>query len=86
MGGRGELRVIVGAASAASSVTFAGSGPGIPTEIRDKIFMPFFTTKSRGTGLGLPTANRLIEAQRGTISIECPLSGGTSVTVALPLQ
>lgn len=86
MGGRGELRVIVGAASTASSVTFADTGPGIPLEIRGKIFAPFFTTKARGTGLGLPTAKRLIEAQRGTISIECPSSGGTSVTVALPLH
>ncbi|HEY1304262.1 MAG TPA: PAS domain S-box protein [Vicinamibacterales bacterium] len=86
MGGRGELRVIVEAVSAASSVTFADSGPGIPIDIRDKIFAPFFTTKVRGTGLGLPTAKRLVEAQRGTISIDCPSSGGTSVTVVLPLQ
>ena len=42
--------------------------------------------KARGTGLGLPTAKRLNEAQRGTISINCPPTGGTTVTVHLPMQ
>ena len=60
------------------------AGPGIPPEIRDKIFTPFFTTKSRGSGLGLPTAKRLIEAHNGQITIDCPPAGGTTVTVRLP--
>ena len=84
MGGTGELRVVLAASLNASSVTFADRGPGIPEEIRAKIFVPFFTTKVRGTGLGLPTSKRLIEAQRGTISIHCPPVGGTTVTVQLP--
>ena len=47
--------------------------------IREKIFTPFFTTKSRGTGLGLPTAKRLIEAHAGTrCAIDCPPAGGTT--------
>jgi two-component system sensor kinase FixL len=84
MGGAGELRVVLAASNGTCSVTFADQGPGIPAEIREKIFAPFFTTKVRGTGLGLPTAKRLVEAQRGSISIECPPTGGTSVTVQLP--
>ena len=84
MGGTGELRVVLAASVNACSVTFADRGPGIPEDIRAKIFVPFFTTKARGTGLGLPTAKRLIEAQRGTISIQCPPVGGTTVTVQLP--
>jgi signal transduction histidine kinase len=52
--------------------------------VREKIFTPFFTTKSRGTGLGLPTAKRLIEAHRGTIDVRCPAEGGTTVIVQLP--
>ena len=84
MGGTGELRVVLAASSNASSVTFADRGPGIPEDIREKIFVPFFTTKARGTGLGLPTAKRLIEAQRGTLSIHCPPAGGTTVIVQLP--
>jgi two-component system sensor kinase FixL len=86
MGGSGELRVLLETSSTGGSVAFTDRGPGIPSDIRDKIFAPFFTTKVRGTGLGLPTAKRLVEAQRGTISIHCPPVGGTIVTVQLPKQ
>jgi signal transduction histidine kinase len=54
--------------------------------VREKFFTPFFTTKARGSGLGLPTAKRLIEAHHGIISIACPPSGGTAVTIQLPAQ
>ena len=59
-------------------------GPGIPAEILDRIFTPFFTTKARGTGLGLPTAKRLIEAHRGSITLTSPPGLGTIVTIQLP--
>jgi len=85
MRGRGEIRVSLRADGAFCSVAFTDQGPGIPTDIREKIFTPFFTTKSRGTGLGLPTARRLIEAHHGTIVVDCPSHGGTTVTVSLPL-
>ena len=55
-------------------------------DVREKIFTPFFTTKARGSGLGLPTAKRLVEAHHGSISIDCPPGGGTTVTVHLPAQ
>jgi len=84
-GDRGEIRVSIESNDAFCRVAFVDDGPGIPLEIREKIFTPFFTTKSRGTGLGLPTAKRLVEAHRGTISVECPVGGGTTVTVLLPL-
>jgi signal transduction histidine kinase len=85
MRGQGRIRVQISASDAAGSVRFADEGPGIPSDIREKIFVPFFTTKSRGTGLGLPTAKRLIEAHRGTIRIDCPEEGGTIVTIELPV-
>jgi signal transduction histidine kinase len=66
-------------------ITFIDTGPGIPAELREKIVSPFFTTKSRGSGLGLPTAKRLIEAHKGQIAIECPPTGGTAVIVQLPM-
>jgi signal transduction histidine kinase len=65
-------------------IAFADDGLGIPSDIREKIFTPFFTTKARGSGLGLPTAKRLIEAHCGNITIQCPTTGGTIVTVELP--
>jgi hypothetical protein len=53
---------------------------------RERIFTPFFTTTSRGTGLGLPTAKRIVEAHTGRIDIDCPPGGGTTVTVQLPVS
>jgi two-component system sensor kinase FixL len=85
MQGQGVIRVSVSAADGMCRVAFQDGGPGIPRDILDKIFSPFFTTKSRGTGLGLPTAKRLVEAHAGTIAIDCPPGGGTTVVVQLPL-
>lgn len=86
MQGHGHIRVAVTAGDIMCRIAFIDNGPGIPLEIREKIFMPFFTTKMRGTGLGLPTVKRLIEAHHGRIAIECPSGGGTQVTIQLPAQ
>lgn len=82
--GSGTIRVQVGSIGAMCRVTVTDSGPGVPPEVREKLFTPFFTTKARGTGLGLSTAKRFVEAQRGTIAIDCPPEGGTSVSIELP--
>jgi nitrogen-specific signal transduction histidine kinase len=64
---------------------FESSRPnGIPADVLERIFTPFFTTKARGSGLGLSTVRRLIEPHHGTIGIACPSAGGTVVTVQLP--
>lgn len=85
MHGRGTIQVEISLTGTVCEIRFTDAGPGIPTDIRDRIFVPFFTTKSRGTGLGLPTAKRLIEAHHGEISIDCPVGGGTVVLIQLPL-
>jgi two-component system, NtrC family, sensor histidine kinase PilS len=85
MHGKGRIRVAVEAVDSTCQIAFIDAGPGIPPEVRDKIFTPFFTTKSRGSGLGLPTAKRLVEALHGRIAIDCPPAGGTTVVVRLPL-
>jgi PAS domain S-box-containing protein len=64
MKGRGTIRVSLATMADTCQIAFADEGPGIPSEVREKIFTPFFTTKSRGSGLGLPTAKRLVEAHR----------------------
>jgi two-component system sensor kinase FixL len=84
MQGQGKVRVSVCAIDGACQISFADSGPGIPADIRDKIFTAFFTTKTRGSGLGLATAKRLVEAHHGNIRIDCPAAGGTTVTIELP--
>ena len=86
MQGEGTIHVRVSAADHACRIAVSDHGPGIPVDVRDKIFTPFFTTKRRGTGLGLPTAKRFIEAHDGHITVDCPPSGGTTVTVQLPLS
>lgn len=84
MQGRGLMRVSVTSVDAICQIAFSDRGPGIPPEIREKIFTPFFTTKSRGSGLGLSTSRRLIEAHSGRIDVVCPPGGGTTVIVQLP--
>lgn len=86
MHARGAIQVSVTSADGVCAVSVHDAGPGVPPELRQKVFTPFFTTKVRGTGLGLPTAKRLVEAQRGTIRIDCPPDGGTTVTIELPLD
>ena len=61
-------------------------GPGIPDEVREKIFAPFFTTKSSGTGLGLPIVKRLMEVQGGEVSLRARDGGGTVAEIVLPVH
>jgi signal transduction histidine kinase len=53
----GTIRVDIASAAEQCTIAVSDAGPGIPPEVRDKIFAPFFTTKARGTGLGLPPPN-----------------------------
>ncbi len=84
MAGKGSLRITLEDSDTAAQVRMHDSGPGISAEVRTRLFTPFFTTKSRGTGLGLSTARNLLAAQRGTIAVDCPVEGGTVVTLTLP--
>ena len=60
------------------------TGPGITPEVRARIFQPYFTTKSGGTGLGLPTARRLVEAHEGHIETHTEPGRGTDFVITLP--
>jgi signal transduction histidine kinase len=61
------------------------TGKGIGPETQEKIFEPFFSTRSGGSGLGLPTTKRIIEAHRGTIAVESAVGKGTKFTLRLPV-
>jgi signal transduction histidine kinase len=60
-------------------------GEGIPEEMLDKIWDPFFTTKDKGTGLGLGVVQKIIEAHQGRIRVANMTDGGAEITVDLPL-
>jgi len=85
MSGAGLVRIAIERGANEWTISLADNGPGMPAEVREKVFEPFFTTKSRGTGLGLPIARRVVEAHGGRIAIETPPSGGTVVSVSLPV-
>ena len=85
MDGRGRIRVTGERRDGTWAIEVRDSGPGIPAAIQQEVLEPFFTTKSRGGGLGLPIAKRVAELHGGSLSLTCPESGGTSVTVTLPV-
>jgi two-component system, NtrC family, sensor histidine kinase AtoS len=63
-------------------VTVSDNGPGVPDEVKDRIFEPFVTTKAQGTGLGLAITKRIVTAHRGSISVNS-FPGGTVFHVLL---
>jgi two-component system NtrC family sensor kinase len=67
-------------------LTVADNGPGIPVELRPRIFEPYFTTKptGMGTGVGLSVSLGVVESHGGTLAVDCPVQGGTVFTVLLP--
>ena len=67
-------------------LTVADSGPGIPQEILNKISQPFFTTKEKGTGLGLPFTRRVVEFHLGKLIIKSEVGKGTWVIITLPVE
>lgn len=67
------------------AVTIADTGSGIAPENIDKLFQPFFTTKSKGLGLGLNVSRQIIEQHGGMIDVESTENVGTTFTIRLPL-
>jgi len=67
-------------------VTVTDNGPGLDAKVADRIFRPFFTTKARGTGLGLALVLKIIVTHNGRIHAANAPSGGACLTVTLPLR
>ena len=83
---RGDIEVDVGTGPGECEVTVADRGPGIAPALREKVFQPFFSSKSRGAGLGLPTARRIVESHGGALTARSRDGGGAVLTVTLPLR
>jgi len=67
-------------------ITVSDTGHGIPDEIREKMFKPLVTTKSKGQGLGLAVVKRLVDALSGHITFESDKDKGTKFIIELPAQ
>jgi PAS domain S-box-containing protein len=82
---RSERRIIVSTgATPYPTFEIEDTGPGISPGLLPKIFEPLFSTKSFGTGLGLPTVKQIVEQHGGTIVIESEVGRGTRVSIRLP--
>ena len=95
--GPADIRVTVAAARAADLPIGAGienpvrldvhdDGPGIPAELRDRLFQPFVTGRVGGTGLGLAIVQRAVEAHRGLVLVDSRPGAGTTFTIFFPAR
>ncbi|HXW07312.1 MAG TPA: ATP-binding protein [Vicinamibacterales bacterium] len=99
LNGRGTVRI--DAAALVEEELFGGSeghtgpyvqvdvsddGPGVPPDVMDRIFSPFFTTKPQGSGLGLAIVRKIVDAHDGRIDVSGRPAGGTRFRVTLPVS
>jgi len=82
----GDLTIAVKKEGETVQIDVADTGVGIPKDVMESLFRPFFTTKPRGTGLGLAVCRQAVEAHGGTITLTSEQSKGTTFTIRLPLK
>lgn len=82
----GQLWISTHVSGDAAIIQFRDNGSGIKEKLLDKIFNPFFTTKSDGVGLGLAITHRIVKAHGGRIDVESSEGAGTTFKVLLPLD
>ncbi|PYV63816.1 MAG: hypothetical protein DMG97_36770, partial [Acidobacteria bacterium] len=80
-----EISTALVASRDAIEITVADSGGGVTQELKEKLFLPYFSTKKRGTGLGLAIVSRIVEEHQGSIRVEENKPVGARFVVELPL-
>ncbi|XOV65983.1 MAG: ATP-binding protein [Fluviicola sp.] len=80
-----EVRIIITRTESKIQIDISDNGVGIPAEKKNKIFTPYFTTKSTGTGLGLAMVRQIVENHHGTIDFDSVVDKGTTFTIMLPV-
>lgn len=90
MQGGGKIRIHISSVRlderAHARVEIADSGPGIAPEVLPRVFEPFFTTRPKGTGLGLAVVKRIIEGHRGRVSVSSEPGTATAFVIYLPAE
>ncbi|MGH9254723.1 MAG: ATP-binding protein [Vicinamibacterales bacterium] len=85
MPGAGALSIVARAVDSAVRIQVSDTGAGMDAEALARAFEPYFSTKTTGTGLGLPIAKRNVELSGGTIAVESERDRGTTVELTLPV-
>ncbi|MBL8799332.1 MAG: histidine kinase [Planctomycetia bacterium] len=80
----GRLEVLLEPRAGGFEIAVADTGPGLPTEVADRLFTPFLTTKPTGTGLGLSISRRIVEEHEGQLTARNRAEGGACFTISLP--
>ena len=82
----GAIYIEASALANTLTIIFTDEGEGIPDESLKRIWEPFFTTKEKGSGLGLPIVKKIVEGHGGAVGIENGQEKGVQVTVTLPVD
>ena len=82
----GELLIRTARQKPDAVIQVSDTGSGISSDKLPRIFDAYYSSRPQGSGLGLPTAKKIIEAHNGTISVDSEPGKGTSFTIQLPLQ
>jgi signal transduction histidine kinase len=82
----GTIRLELSRRDSRAIIRVTDSGPGISREDKERIFEPFYSTKERGSGLGLCISQRIVDEHGGSIRIETPPGGGASFVVEIPMR
>jgi signal transduction histidine kinase len=81
----GDLRFESSATAETAEIRISDTGPGIPAELRDKVFRLYFTTRKEGSGIGLAMTFRIVQLHDGTIDFTSEPGHGTTFAIRLPL-
>jgi hypothetical protein len=80
-----SVRSVLSEDGAAVEITVSDTGHGLTDEIRERLFLPFYSTKHRGTGLGLSIAAKIVQEHGGSIRAEANSPKGARFLIRLPL-